>query len=183
MLDQDIQSYCRSRSFHRQTEVRWLSLSDADRAALLGLMQQVKAGENHLKDIIDWLEEIALRDGIAIETLLRENLSTIVDDPRLGRNDKLKRLKDGLRRLRFPRLAGIEDEIQRRIRTLNLPKGISLSVPQTLEGGRVTLTIEASSHDELRKLASHTARTIDREPMKDIFALIRGEPAERSTTY
>lgn len=177
-MNQEIQSYCRSRSFHPQTEARWLSLSDADRAALLGLMRQVKAGENHLKDILDWLEEIALRDGIAIETLLRENLSAIVDDPRLGRNDKLKRLKDELRRLRFPRLARIEDEIQRRIRELRLPQGISLSVPQTLEGGRVALRIEADSHDHIRKLVSDTARAIESGPIKEIFALIRGEGAE-----
>src|SRR5436190_4457839 len=146
-MEQDIQSYCRSKGFHPQTEARWLALKDADGAALFALMQQVKAGENYLKDLLDWLEEISLRDNTDIATLL-QNLSAVVDDPRLGRSDKLKRLKDELRRLRFPRLARIEDEIRRRIRELRLAPGISLNVPQGLEGGSVALRIEAGSAEE-----------------------------------
>src|SRR3954466_15026449 len=97
-MKQEIRSYCRSKGFHPQTEARWLGYNDVDREALLELMSQVKAGENHLKDLLDWFEEIALRDGTGIAALLREDLSGIVSDPRLGRNDKLRRLKDELRR-------------------------------------------------------------------------------------
>lgn len=139
-------------------------------------MQQVKAGENHLKDILDWLEEISLRDGIEIAQLV-QNLATIVDDPRLGRNDKLKRLKDELRRLRFPRLARIEDEIERRIRELKLSPEISLGVPVGLEGGGIVLKLQAASCEDLQRLAAEAIRAAESENMKEIFAAINGADA------
>jgi hypothetical protein len=176
-MEQEIQAYCRGKGFHPQTEARWLGLKDSDRSALFALIQQVKAGENHLKDLLDWLEEISLRDGIGIAAQVK-NLSAIVDDPRLGRNDKLKRLKDELRRLRFPRLARLEDDIERRIRELKLAPGISLRVPQGLEGGSVAITIQAGSRDEIRRLADETVVAIESEPMKEIFTLLHGDTAE-----
>jgi hypothetical protein len=172
-MTDEIQTYCRQRGFSLRIQDRWLALADADRSALLSLMQEIKAGENHFKDVLDWLEEIALRDGVAIAALLN-NLSPAIDDPRLGRNDKLKRLKDELRRLRFPRLARIEDEIQRRVRELKLAPGISLSVPVGLEGGTVTIKIEADSADEIRTRVRSLAGAAESAPMNEIFRLLHG---------
>lgn len=169
----DIRAYCRLRGFSLRIEARWLALSDADRVSLFKLMQELKAGENHFKDLLDWLEEIALRDGVAIATLVK-NLSATIDDPRLGRNDKLKRLKDELRRLRFPRLARIEDEIQRRVRELKLAPGVSLTIPVGLEGGSVIVKIEAGSANEMRTLVQSLAGAAESGPMNEIFTLLHG---------
>jgi hypothetical protein len=176
-MDQEIRSYCRTKGFHLHTEARWLGYNESDRRALLELMREVRPGENHFKDLLDWLDEISLRDNAPIATLLRTDLSGIVTDPRLGRNDKLKRLKEELRRLRFPRLAGIEDEIQRRIRDLKLPSGISIAVPQGLEGGNVLVKIEARSQEDLRRLAAEASRAVDSDDMKQIFTMLEGETA------
>jgi len=176
-MDQEIRSYCRTKGFHLHTEERWLAYSEADRGALLELIREVRPGENHFRDLVDWLDEIALRDATQIATLFREKLSDVVTDPRLGRNDKLKRLKEELRRLRFPRLAGIEDEIQRRIRNLKLPAGISISVPQGLEGGGVAVKIEATSQEDLRRLAAEASRAADSDDMKEIYSMLGGGAA------
>jgi hypothetical protein len=172
MID-EIRTCCLQRGFSPRIEARWLALGDADRAALLILMQQIKAGENHFKDVLDWLEEIALRDGIGIASLV-ESLAATIDDPRLGRNDKLKRLKDELRRLRFPRLARMEDEIQRRVRELKLAPGVSLTVPVGLEGGSVTVKIQAESAEEMRARLQSLAGAAESGPMNEIFALLHG---------
>jgi hypothetical protein len=176
MEEEGIQAYCRLKGFHKQTEARWLGLGAGDGAALLELVQELKAGENHFKDLLDWLEEIALRDGVNVAAILaRDEMSRIVSDPRLGRNDKLKRLKDELRRLRFPRLAKIEEEIQRRVRAMKLDPGVSVTVPVSLEGGAVTVEIKAASHDELKRLIGDLLQLSEGEQMKQIFVLLRGE--------
>jgi hypothetical protein len=175
----DIQAYCRAKNFHRQTEARWLALPAADGEALLRLARELKAGENHLKDILDWLEEIALGDGGAIaEILTRQEFARIASDPRLGRNDKLKRLKEELRRLRFPRLARIEEEIRRHIRDMKLDPLLSVSVPPGLEGGAVTVNIRAAACDDLKRVAAQLVRATETDAMKEIFSLLRGETAE-----
>ena len=176
MIDQQIQVYCRLKSFHPKTQERWLELSDADREALLLLAETLKVGENHFKDLLDWLEEISVRDGVGVaQVLSREDLSRVASDPRLGRSDKLKRLKEEVRRLRFPRMARIEDEIRRRVRAMKLDPKITLTVPAGLEGGGVTIQMKAANCDELKGLSAEVTRVAEDDGMKEIFALLRGE--------
>ena len=63
---QTIQEYSLSKGFHPQFKQRWLNWKLDDGAALLDVALSLRAGENHLRDLMDWLEEIALRDGVAI---------------------------------------------------------------------------------------------------------------------
>jgi hypothetical protein len=176
MIDQQIRAYCRSKSFQPKTLERWLELNEVDREAVLALVETLKAGENHFKDLLDWLEEISVRDGVGVaQVLSREDLSRVATDPRLGRSDRLKRLKEEVRRLRFPRLARIEDEIRRRVRAMKLDPRILLAVPAGLEGGAVTIQMKAAGYDELKRLSAEVARVVENDGMKEIFALLRGE--------
>lgn len=151
-------------------------MNEADREALLVLVETLKAGENHFKDLLDWLEEISVRDGVGVaQVLSREELARIASDPRLGRSDRLKRLKEEVRRLRFPRMARIEDEIRRRIREMKLDPKILVTVPAGLEGGAVTILMKAAGYDELKRLSAEVARVVEDDGMKEIFALLRGE--------
>ena len=178
MIDQKILAYSQLKGFHKQTQERWLALSEVDREALLTLAQALQVGENHLRDFLDWLEEIALRDGVSVAQILnREELSRVMSDSRLGRNDKLKRVKDELRRLRFPRLARIEEEIRRRIREMKLKPQVLVTVPAGLEGGAVRIEMKATSYDELKRVFGEMARVVEEDAMKEIFTLLRGEPS------
>ena len=74
---------------------RWLGWDEVARNGLLRLAVGLKAGENQLRDLMDWLEDIALRDGLAIGALLSgKAILDVETDPRLGRADKLKRIKE-----------------------------------------------------------------------------------------
>ncbi|MBI1994470.1 MAG: hypothetical protein HYS67_08715 [Deltaproteobacteria bacterium] len=175
MTDQLVRAYGSAKGFHQQTLDRWLGLSEVDRAALLDLAQGLKLGENHFRDFLDWLEEIALRDGLSFRDVLDgAALARISSDPRLGRGDKLKRMKEELRRLRFPRLARLEDEIQRRVQEMKLGPLIQISFPPGLEGGELTVQIKAASHAELEKSARELAESLEKKAMKEIFELLSG---------
>lgn len=176
MIDQQILAYGQEKGFHRRTLERWLELTQVDREALLDLAQGLKMGENHFRDFLDWLEEIALRDGVSLcEILKDDSLLRISSDPRLSRNDKLKQMKEELRRLRFPRLSQIEGEIQKRIREIKLRPQIQISVPPGLEGGALTVQVRATSYEELKRSVVELGQALERETMKDIFDLLRGE--------
>jgi len=179
MIDQSIIEHAKERGFHRQTVERWLRLSFRDQEALFQLTQTLKLGENHFRDLLDWLEEIALRDGVGLcEVLKGESFVNTLSDPRLGRNDKLKRVKEELRRLRFPRLSRIEDEIRRKIRDLKLKPQIQMSVPPGLEGGFLTVQLKATSFQELKHQLQEVEEALEREEMREIFALVQGRTIE-----
>jgi hypothetical protein len=189
MTAQAIQDYALEKGFHRQTKERWLSWSVNDGAALLEIAVSLKAGENHVRDLMDWLEEIALRDGIAIGEILRsKNISEIRTDPRLGRADRLKRIKDQVRRIRFPRVSQIEDSIQSKIRQLKLPSAVKLSVPAGLEGGDLQIEFSAGSPAEFKSILAKLGAAAESESLAEIYVLLNGAaktepgPARRSSS-
>ena len=175
MENQLVHAYGSAKGFHKQTLERWLGLSEADRAALLDLAQGLKLGENHFRDFLDWLEEIALRDGLSFRDVLGSAaLARISSDPRLGRSDKLKRMKEELRRLRFPRLARLEEESRKRVQEMKLSPRIQVSFPPGLEGGELSVQMKASSRAELEKSVRELAESLEKKAMKEIFELLNG---------
>ena len=158
---------------------RWLAWEQPDRDALYRLAFALKIGENHLRDLVDWLEEISLRDGLQVRQILGNgSIAALESDPRLGRADKLKRIKDQIRRWRFPRLAQTEDSIRARVQELKLQPEIRLTVPPGLEGGRLRVEFDASSQDELRRLIAKLADVTGKEAVREIFGLLAGRTPE-----
>ena len=169
------------KGFHPQIKERWLSWDANDGAALLEIALSLKAGENHVRDLMDWLEEIALRDGIAMGEILRsKNISDIRTDPRLGRADRLKRIKDQIRRIRFPRVSQIEDSIQSKIRQLKLPPTVRLSVPAALEGGDLQIEFTAGNLGEFRNILAKLGAAVENESLAEIYVLLNGVPNAES---
>ncbi len=180
-LQEQIRDYAGEKAFHPQTIERWLAWDEPDRAALFRLATGLKIGENHLRDLMDWLEEIALRDRVRIRDILqRRTLMASETDPRLGRADKLKRIKEELRRLRLPRLAALEDAISAHIRDLKLHPQIKVSVAPGLEGGRLHVEFAALTQDELQSAVGKLARAAETQSVREIFALLDGQELEHS---
>jgi hypothetical protein len=171
-----ILQYCAEKGFRKQTAESWLDLPEADGEALLELAEALQVGENHFRDVLDWLEEIALRDGTDFRAVLRgEAVAKVFDDPRQGRNDKLKRVKEELRRLRYPRLAETEEEIRNRIRELKLGPRIQMTAPLNLEGGALTVQLRAASQEELTRLTRELSEAAEKKSVGEIFQLLGGK--------
>lgn len=176
MLEQEIREYSAAKGFHPQTLERWLTWQPDDAGALARLAITLKISENHLRDLMDWLEEISLRDRQSIHAILAsKSVEDFATDPRLGRADRLKRIKEQLRRLRFPRLAETEDAIRGKIQDLKLHPEIRLTVPPGLEGGLLRIEFAAASHAELKQLATKLTEAADKGSMAEIFHLLGGQ--------
>jgi len=128
---------------------------------------------------MDWLEEIALRDRQSIHAILTsKSIDDSATDPRLGGADRLKRIKEQIRRLRFPRLADTEDAIRAKIQELKLHPEIRVSVPPGLEGGQVRIEFAAASHAELKQLTTKLTEATDNASMPEIFDLLAGQTSK-----
>ena len=182
MTAETIQEYALSKGLHPRIKERWLSWNPNDGAALLDVALTLKAGENHLRDLMDWLEEIAVRDGTAIGEVLRsKTISDVRTNPRLGRADRLKRIKDQIRRIRFPRLSQIENSIQLKIRQLKLSPAVRVSVPAGLVGGDLQIEFTAGSPAEFKSILAKLYAAAESESLAEIYVLLNGAAnAERS---
>ena len=176
MSEREIREYSAAKGFHPQTLERWISWQPDDAGALARLAIALKISENHLRDLMDWLEEISLRDRQSIQAILAsKSVDDFATDPRLGRADRLKRVKEQLRRLRFPRLAETEDAIRGKIQDLKLHPEIRMTVPPGLEGGLLRIEFAAASHAELKHLATKLTEATDKGSMPEIFDLLGGQ--------
>ena len=176
-----VRDYAESKGFRAQTLERWLGWAPADRDLLTHIATGLRISENHLRDLMDWLEEISLRDRMPIHDILAQRvIESIYTDPRLGRADKLKRIKEQVRRWRFPRLAALEETLRAKLKTLDLPKEIKISVPPGLEGGGLSVAFSATNAAEWQELTSRLAATAGSESVAEIFALLTsgGDAAE-----
>jgi len=179
VTDEQVSDYAKARGFHPQTLARLSEWDAPARAALGRLAVMLKVSENHLRDLMDWLEEIAVRDRRAIELILQEKaIADVETDPRLGRADKLKRVKDEIRRLRFPRLSRTEDALRACISVLKLQPEIIVSTPPGLESGKLRFEFSVSSQQELRRVAAKLVDAAEKAATKEAFDLLSGVPSD-----
>ncbi len=151
---------------------RTTTWSDDERAAIADVVATLRPSPRHLADVLDWLDDIAARDALrpaAVLALpaLRSALLGGGSPP-----DRLKRWKDALRRVRYPRLAAREQDFVAAARALELGRSVTIAPPAALEGGVVTLTIRAGSAAELDTILDALDRARDAGALARLFALL-----------
>jgi hypothetical protein len=123
--------------------------TDAERATLAAVVAALRPSPHHLADVLDWLDDIAARDGTRPAAPLQAPALAAAFASKGSAPDRWKRWKEALRRLRYPRLVAREQEIAAAVRALDLGRAVTVAPPGALEGGTMTLTIRAGSAAEL----------------------------------
>lgn len=153
---------------------QWLTWSPSDGAALLELAEELLPSENHLKEIMGWLEEIEVRDGLSPAAVLAEQpLRASLLDRKVGRSDRLKRVKACIWKRRFPRLAKLQGELHELAVENGLAGGrLSIAFPPGLEGEEITISLRPGSEAELKGFIEHIERCLQRGVFTRLFSLL-----------
>ena len=170
-LNEQLVTYAQEKRLSPQTLARWQAWSAEDQAALFVVVQVLQLGENQLRDFLDWLEEITARDGGAVRALLtRADIHHPLQST-LSRNDKLKAVKEALRRIRYPRLSRLEAELHATVKALDLGNRIQVSFPLALEGEEITIELKARNPQELTDTLRRLQQCVDDGSLLRLFAL------------
>lgn len=172
IVAEQIAAYSQLKRLSPQTVARWQAWAEPDQAALWELVQALQLGENHLRDFLDWCEEIALRDGNTVAAFLARPELRRPLTAQLGRNDKLKAVKDALRKLRYPRLSQLEEELRLAVKALDLGGRVQVSFPPSLEGEDITVTITARNAKELDEHVTRVRQRLEDGAIQRLFALL-----------
>jgi hypothetical protein len=174
--DPRVRAFAKSRRFSRPTEDRWLRLASGDRETLLRLAERLRLGENQFRDVLDWCEEIAIRDHCSIGQVLDCGPVAQTLARGLGRNDMIAALKTTLRSLRFPQLVAAETRAAELVRSLRLPRNVKLHLPDNLEGDEVRVEMTASSTGAMRETAAALERALSSPALDQIFRVLQEVP-------
>lgn len=170
-LHEQITAYAHDKRLSPQTMGRWQAWGEKDHVALWVVVQELQLGENHLRDFLDWLEEITVRDGSTVRELLARADITQPLQSKLSRNDKLKAVKEAIRRIRYPRFSRLEEEVRAAVKALDLGNRIQLSFPPTLEGEEITVEIKARNPQELVDHLNRLQHRVADGSLMRLFAL------------
>lgn len=171
-LVEQISAYARQKRLSGQTLARWQAWREKDQAALLALAEELQLGENQVRDFLDWLEEISARDGSTIANLLARADICRPLGSKLSRNDKLKAVKDALRKVRYPRLSLLEENLRTAVKELDLGQRVRVSFPPALEGDEVTIEIKVRNVKELADSLTRLRQRLDEGAVQQLFDLL-----------
>ncbi len=164
-----IVAYASRKRLSERTRSRLLTLSEKDGLALFLFIKDLGCGENHTKDLLDWVEEIATRDECRFEDVLTGKTVSAARTVRGTRSDRLKAVKLALRKIRYPRLSRLEEDAKATIRALDLPRAIKVSFPEHFEGNGVTLTLKADNTADLEELVAQLQKLVAEGSFDPVF--------------
>jgi hypothetical protein len=142
------------------------------RSAFASLVAELRPSAHHLSDILDWLDDIAVRDGAPPGAILDDAELRAIANSGGSAPERLKRWKERLRHLRYPRLAARERAIADHLRAMACGPSLIITPPAGLEGGVVTVTIRSRSPAELTNAVETLRMQIARGDVERLFALL-----------
>ncbi len=169
---QQIAAYAQRKRLSPATLARWQAWQATDQAALLALLHDLQCGENHLRDLLDWLEEIAARDERTIADILGQRALRDARTTPGSRRDTLKAVKTALRKIRYPRLTRLEENVRHAVKALDLGRTGQVSFPSDFEGDEVTVTLTVRSVHELQAGLSRLQQRLDDGRFQRVFAAL-----------
>lgn len=159
--EQAIRALAAARQLQDPYLKRWLVMDQAHRIALLEAARRLKLRTGQLAVALDMLEEIAVREGDGIDSILaRENLRRLVesDGPAPARASAF--LAE-LRAIRFPKLGATIRRLAQEISALALPSGINVVLPKDLNSDELLIRLSVRSPDDLNRLTNVLAEKRD----------------------
>ena len=169
-MEDEIKRYVWKEEVSRTNIRRISSLSSKDRMALLSLISPLKLGENRLREILTFLEEITKRDQLTVrEILKRPEIQAILSHQELTSSQRADRMKKALLALRYPRMRSLEEKFGKKRKELNIPSKVFLYHQPFFEERGLKVEFQFETVDEYRSMLSSLSKLADKKEFKEMI--------------
>ena len=147
-----------------------MTLNSHDRLKINELFTVLKLSFNQQWEVIQWIVEIASREGRPPKEILEDDaLTEIVHDSTMSNPIKSKTIVKMLRRRRFPSLVKAENAFKKGVSKLALPKGVKIIPPPFFENRNYRLEIGFSQGKDLQEKVEGLSRLPGLEQITDFW--------------
>ena len=137
-------------------------LPHASAEVLADFFDTLRPTLNQQKEMLTWVQDIAGAEDRSIpEVLEAAPIPDILADAHTERPQKLKKVREALKRRRYPTICRFETVLEKNRKALNLPSDICLSAPENLEDNRFAVTISFRSPPEFKEHIDTLSRIAD----------------------
>ena len=168
-LRDEIKRYIAEEEVSLENASQLSEFSPEDQAVIGRLVSKLKLGENKLKEVLVFLREVSLRDGLTIRELVRGEIEAVASDAGLSKVQKTHRVRRRLREMRYPRLTELEREFQEKRRGLGLGPGVSLNPPPYFEGDTFRLEFGFRDVGEFKAVVSKLMEASQRRELGEMI--------------
>jgi len=169
-MEKEVKRYVLEEEVSRTNIRRISALSSKDRMALLSLISPLKLGENRLREILTFLEEISKRDQLSIKEIVkRPEIQAILSRRELTPSQRAERMKKALMGLRYPRLRNREEKFEKKKKELNLASNISFSHQPFFEGKGLKMELQFETMEEYRSMLSSLSKLTDKKEFQEMI--------------
>jgi len=169
-MEEEIKRYVLKEEVSRTNIRRISSFSSKDRMALLSLISPLKLGENRLREILTFLEEITKRDRLTIrEILKRPEIQAILSQQELTPPQRADRMKKVLLGLRYPRMHNMETKFEKKRKELSLPSNVSLQHQPFFEGKGLKMEFQFETVEEYQSMLSSLSKLADKKEFREMI--------------
>ncbi len=151
------------------------NLSSEDCRAVFTFISKLKLGINKLKELLTYLDEIALRDNCSIYQVLDDRrIHEILDHEKYTGPQKIEQIRRIIREKRYPQLTTLEHEYHARLKQLHLPRGLQLKTDRFFEDDELSATFRFNSPEQLKTFAEQLLCLSQKPELQKVLDLIQG---------
>jgi ParB-like chromosome segregation protein Spo0J len=155
-LEPEVQAGIEQGILTERAALRLAPLAAADRAALWNVLRGAHLSVSKQAELIEHCLDIARRDDCSIADVAgAEDIRALLNDARRSPAQRGEAVRRSIRRRRFPRLIGREQQFAAARSRLALPPHIVLQAPPGFEGDTYRIDISFSRPDQLQQAARH----------------------------
>jgi ParB family chromosome partitioning protein len=150
-------------------ELTGLPMHDAD--GFINLFNALKLSLNKQKEILMMVKEIAIREDMSVTQVLEAPyLKDILINKDLDKNQKARRIREYLKRRRYPAITSAEQSFQKHLQKLNTRKEMELIPPVNFEGSSYTLKLTFKTITDLKEIKSNLDAFVENPFLKKIIS-------------
>lgn len=169
-MEDEIKTYVLKEEVSRFNIRKLAALDPDDRKAVLSLISPLKLGENRLREVLTFLEEISRRNQCTVREIVKQpKIQAILSQKELTPSQKTERVKKVLMTLRHPKMHQLEEEFEKRRKSLNLPSNISFHHQPFFEGRGLKVEFQFETREEYKAILSTLSQLVDKEEFKELI--------------
>lgn len=146
--------------------------SKSDRDSVIKIAETLMPGRNRLKEIIVFLEEIALLKKSSITEITKQYLVNVVENSKSSRKERTEKIRQKLKELRYPRMTKLEKRWDECLKNLHLPPEIKITPPLSFEGKKIKLEISFSTKETLTRSLLKLNKTLKSDSLAELINLV-----------
>jgi len=169
-MEDETKTYILKEEVSRSNIRKLANMTPDDRVVILSLISFLKLGENRLREILTFLEEISRKNQWTTKEIVqRDDIQVILSQKELTPSQKTERVKKVLMKLRYPKLHRLEEGFEKKRKDLNLPSNISLHHQPFFEGRGLRVEFQFVTMEEYKAILSALSQLVDKEEFRELI--------------